>query len=37
MYAKSFEDVEIWKKSHVFVLKIYRLTENFPKIKIGDK
>ncbi len=31
MFAKSFEDVEIWKKSHAFVLKIYRLTENFPK------
>lgn len=31
MYAKSFEDVEIWKKSHAFVLNIYRLTENFPK------
>jgi len=31
MLAKSFEDVEIWKKSHAFVLEIYRLTENFPK------
>ncbi len=31
MLAKSFEDVEIWKKAHTFVLKIYRLTENFPK------
>lgn len=31
MYAKSFEDVEIWKKSHTFVLSVYRLTENFPK------
>jgi four helix bundle protein len=31
MFAKSFEDVEIWRKSHTFVLKIYRLTENFPK------
>lgn len=31
MFAKSFEDVDIWKKSHAFVLKIYRLTENFPK------
>lgn len=31
MFAKSFEDVEIWRKSHVFVLEIYRLTENFPK------
>ncbi len=31
MFAKSFEDVEIWKKSHAFVLEIYRLTESFPK------
>ena len=31
MYAKSFEDVEIWKKSHAFVLSIYLLTERFPR------
>lgn len=31
MLARSFEDVEIWKKAHSLVLKIYRLTENFPK------
>jgi len=31
MFARSFEDVEIWKKSHVFVLETYRFTENFPK------
>ena len=31
MQAKSFEDVEIWKKAHQFVLDVYRLTENFPK------
>lgn len=31
MPARSFEDVEIWQKSHAFVLDIYRLTENFPK------
>ena len=30
-YAKSFEDVEIWKKAHQFVLDVYRLTEAFPK------
>lgn len=29
--ARSFEDVEIWQKSHAFVLETYRLTENFPK------
>jgi four helix bundle protein len=29
--AKSFEDVEIWKKAHQFVLDVYKLTEHFPK------
>ena len=29
--AKSFEDVDIWKKAHQFVLDVYRLTEEFPK------
>src|SRR3954467_4579820 len=29
--AKSFEDVEIWKKAHHFVLDVYRITETFPK------
>ncbi len=32
--SQSFEDVELWKKSHAWVLKIYRLTENFPKHEI---
>jgi four helix bundle protein len=31
MSARSFEDVEIWKKAHAWVLKIYRLSEKFPK------
>jgi len=31
MPARSFEDVEIWKKAHQFVLEVYRLSENFPK------
>jgi len=31
MPAKSFGDVEIWKKAHAFVLDAYRLTESFPK------
>lgn len=31
MASKTFEDVEVWKKSHAFVLAVYRLTENFPK------
>jgi len=29
--ARSFEDVEIWKKAHQFVLDVYKLTEKFPK------
>lgn len=29
--AKSFEDVDIWKKAHEFVLEVYRMTEAFPK------
>lgn len=31
MGAKSFEEVELWKKSHAWVLAIYHFTENFPK------
>lgn len=34
MFAKSFEDVEIWRKSHAWVLKIYRLSTDFPKHEI---
>ena len=29
--AKSFENVEIWKKAHQFVPDVYKLTESFPK------
>lgn len=29
--AKTFEDVEIWKRAHEFVLDTYKLTEAFPK------
>jgi four helix bundle protein len=29
--ARSFEDVEAWKKAHQFVLDVYALTESFPK------
>lgn len=34
MRSRSFEDVEIWKKSHAFVLEVYRQTESFPKHEI---
>ena len=29
--ARSFEDVDIWKKAHAFVLEVYRVTDGFPK------
>jgi len=31
MKSKSFEDVEVWRKAHAWVLAIYKFTENFPK------
>jgi four helix bundle protein len=33
-HSQRFEDVELWKKAHSWVLKIYKLTENFPKQEI---
>jgi four helix bundle protein len=29
--SKSFQDVEIWKKAHSWVLDIYSYSERFPK------
>ncbi len=29
--AKSFEDLVVWQKAHQFVLKVYTMTECFPK------
>ena len=29
--AKCFEHLIVWQKAHQFVLKVYRLTEKFPK------
>ena len=34
MPAKSFEDIEILRKSHAFVLAIYKFTESFPKSEL---
>lgn len=31
MHSRSFEDVDVWKKAHAWVLGVYRLTECFPK------
>ena len=32
--AKRFEDLIVWQKAHQFVLKVYRLTAQFPKTEI---
>jgi len=34
MSTRSFEDLEVWKKVHQFVLNIYRFSETFPKHEI---
>jgi four helix bundle protein len=36
MGAKTFKDVEIWKKAHTWVLDVYRLTGSFPKHELFD-
>ncbi|MBU2219025.1 four helix bundle protein, partial [Patescibacteria group bacterium] len=28
---KNFYDLETWKKEHLLVLEIYRITKDFPK------
>ncbi|WP_207491506.1 four helix bundle protein [Aridibaculum aurantiacum] len=28
---RNFQQLEFWKRSHLLTLKIYRLTQNFPK------
>lgn len=32
--SKSFKDLNVWQKAHEFVLKIYKLTEGFPKSEV---
>lgn len=32
--SRSFQDVEVWKKAHQFVLGVYRMTEAFPKSEL---
>lgn len=32
--AKTFEDLLVWKKAHLFVLSVYRLSGRFPKDEI---
>ena len=31
MNSRRFEDVEVWRKAHAWVLRIYKFTEGFPK------
>ena len=31
MTSRTFEDVELWKLAHSWVIDIYRLTDGFPK------
>jgi len=31
MPSKSFEDVDLWKRAHKWVLAVYKLTDGFPK------
>ena len=32
--ARRFQDLIMWQKSHQLVLKIYRLSANFPRVEI---
>jgi four helix bundle protein len=32
--AKTFQDLVVWQKSHLFVLTVYRLTKDFPKSEL---
>ena len=32
--AKTFEDLVVWQKAHLFVLSVYRLSGMFPKHEI---
>jgi hypothetical protein len=31
MKSRTFEDVDLWRKAHAWVLAIYKFTEVFPK------
>jgi len=28
---KSFEDLEVWRRSHIIVVQLYRITQNYPR------
>jgi len=31
MSSRSFQDVDLWRKAHAWVLAVYRFTNSFPK------
>jgi four helix bundle protein len=31
MSSRTFEDVELWQKAHAWVLRVYHLSEEFPR------
>ena len=31
MNSRTFEDVEVWRKAHAWVLSVYKFTEAFPR------
>jgi len=31
--AKTFEDLVVWQRAHQFVLAVYRLSRNFPRLE----
>ena len=32
--ARCFQDLIVWQKAHLFVLEVYKLTEQFPKAEV---
>lgn len=32
--ATSFTDLLVWQKAHQYVLNVYKISENFPKIEV---
>jgi len=32
--AKTFQDLKVWQKSHLFVLSVYRFSQNFPRSEL---
>jgi four helix bundle protein len=32
--AKTFKDLIVWQKAHLFVLEVYKLSDNFPSKEI---